>query len=97
MVSDYSKGGVTQDLDFWPQLLPSTYHWDTAGSGAAPQVGGLWCVRQRRGVGVYRPRQPQETPFYKLVERFYLKTEEIFKNTNKNAYSNVSMTVSANV
>jgi hypothetical protein len=25
----------------------------------------------KQGAGFYRPRQPRQTPFYQLVERFY--------------------------
>ena len=30
------------------------------------------------GVEFYRPRQPQETPFYQLVARFYLEFEWVY-------------------
>ncbi len=33
----------------------------------------------KEGVGFYRPRQPQETPFYKLVKRFYPKFERVYE------------------
>ena len=33
----------------------------------------------KEGVGFYRPRQPQETPFYKLVERFYPEFERVYE------------------
>ncbi len=33
----------------------------------------------KEGVGFYRPRQPQQTPFYQLVERFYPAFERVYE------------------
>ncbi len=30
---------------------------------------------------IYRPRQPQQTPFYQLVERFYPEFEALYQDT----------------
>lgn len=37
-------------------------------------------------VGFYRPRQPQETPFYKLVARFYPKFERVYEERYRERY-----------
>ena len=40
----------------------------------------------KEAVGFYRPRQPQETPFYKLVERFYPEFERVYEERYQERY-----------
>ena len=36
--------------------------------------------------GVYRPRHPQQTPFYKLVERFFPQFEAVYEERHQERY-----------
>jgi hypothetical protein len=36
--------------------------------------------------GVYRPRHPQQSPFYKLVERFYPEFEAVYEERYQERY-----------
>jgi len=36
--------------------------------------------------GVYRPRHPQESPFYRLVKRFYLEFEAVYEERYQERY-----------
>ena len=40
----------------------------------------------KEGVGFYRPRQPQETPFYQLVERFYPTFKRVYEERYRERY-----------
>lgn len=40
----------------------------------------------KEGVGFYRPRQPQETPFYKLVAQFYPEFERVYEERYQERY-----------
>ena len=40
----------------------------------------------KEGVGFYRPRQPQVTPFYKLVARFYPEFERVYAERTQERY-----------
>src|SRR3974377_513433 len=44
--------------------------------GCGPEVAG----------GVYHPRQPQQTPFYQLVERFYPQFEAVYEERYRERY-----------
>ena len=37
--------------------------------------------------GVYHPRRPQESPFYRLVERFYPEFEAVFRKRARLRFS----------
>ena len=39
----------------------------------------------KEGGGVYHPRQPQQTPFYQLAERFYPQFEAVYEQRYQNA------------
>ena len=40
----------------------------------------------KEGFGFYRPRQPRETPFYKLVARFYPEFERVYAERTQERY-----------
>ena len=40
----------------------------------------------KEGVGFYRPRQPQQTPFYQLVERFYPEFKAVYEERYQERY-----------
>ena len=42
--------------------------------------------KAKEGVEFYRPRQPQETPFYRLVERFYPEFERVYAERYQERY-----------
>ncbi|MDH7502783.1 MAG: transposase zinc-binding domain-containing protein, partial [Verrucomicrobiota bacterium] len=44
------------------------------------------CCGAKEAGGVYRPRHPQESPFYQLVERFYPKFEAVYEERYQERY-----------
>jgi len=45
----------------------------------------MFCGAKEAG-GVYRPRHPQESPFYQLVERFYPEFEAVYEERYQERY-----------
>ena len=40
----------------------------------------------KEGGGFYHPRQPQQTPFYQLVEEFYPQFEAVYEERYQERY-----------
>jgi len=45
----------------------------------------MFCGAKEAG-GVYRPRHPQQSPFYRLVERFYVEFEAVYEERYQKRY-----------
>lgn len=40
----------------------------------------------KEAVGVYRPRHPPQSPFYRLIERFYPEFEAVYQERYQERY-----------
>jgi hypothetical protein len=43
------------------------------------------CVAEETG-GVYRPRHPEQSPFYRLLQRFYPQFEAVYQERYQERY-----------